>query len=60
MAKKTKVLAEAKEALAKRVAIKKVPEAEMIIKLQCEIIKLNERIDRIVVAHTKCKSLKGM
>ncbi len=31
------------------------------IKSQAEdISKLEQRIDRIVIAHTKCKSLKGM
>ncbi len=42
-------------------------QAELILQLteeagvrEIEIIKLNQRIDKIVIAHTKCKSLKGL
>ncbi len=33
---------------------------DSVIVFEKKVVDLNQRIDRIVVAHTKCKSLKGL
>ena len=68
MAKRKEIAAEAKAALKKKVTIRETTMAEKIaiaareetVKLALEIIKLNERIDNVIKAHEKCRSLKGL
>ena len=37
-----------------------VPDADAIMECMTQIAKINERIDRIVNAHERCRSLKGL
>ena len=67
MAKKKKVVEEAKKALAKKTKEPQYHVQSMIGSLQDQVDylfkandKLNQRIDGIITAHTKCKSLKGL
>ncbi len=68
--KRKKVVDEAKEALKKKVEKKEIDydyilaqmkeDRDTICRDAKRISELEQRIDRIVIAHTKCKSLKGM
>ncbi len=61
MAKKEKkVKAVKKKEPEKRSGTEYVSPAKLILELANSVVDLNQRINRIVVAHTKCKSLKGM
>ncbi len=66
MAKKKVVLKQAKAALAGKQAVKSVTERRIDRLEVCSdqdvsaIEQLNQRIDNIVAAHEKCKSLKGL
>ncbi len=56
MAKKEKKTEKVKTKPTKR----EVPHIDAFLNLEGRVLELEQRIDRIVVAHTKCKSLKGM
>ena len=58
--KEKKVKAVKKKEPEKRSGTEYVSPARLILELTNSVVDLNQRIDNIVAAHERCKSLKGL